>query len=137
MGAKLVIRNSGECGTSLIEVLVALVLIAIGALGVVPMLVSSMNVSATAGDIGSLSAKATARLESLRAEDFYDLTAGGSLTASVAGYSDASDPDGLVRWEIVNGGGPAGTKTIRVAAFALDPAAGLRKHVELTTLRSK
>lgn len=137
MDAKLVIWNRGECGTSLIEVLVALVLIAIGALGVVPMLVASMSLSATAGDIGLLSSKATARLESLRAEDFYDLTAGGSLTVSIAGYFDASDPDFLVRWEIMNGGGPPGTKTIRLGAFGLDPAAGPRKYVELTTLRSK
>ena len=137
MDAKLVIRNSGECGTSLVEVLVALVLVAIGALGVVPMLVSSMNVSATAGDIGSLSSKVTARLESLRAVDFYDLTEGGSLAVSIAGYSDASDPDCLVRWEIMNGGGPLGTKTVRVRAFAPDPAVGPRRYVELTTLRSK
>ena len=137
MDAKLVTRNSGECGTSLIEVLVALVLVAIGALSVVPMLVSSMNVTATAGDIGSLSSKATARLESLRAEEFRDLTAGGSLTDSIAGYSDTSDPDCLVRWEIMDGGGPPGTKTIRVRALAPDPVAGPRKYVNLATLRSK
>ena len=111
----------GERGSSLLEVVVALMLIAMGALSVVPLFVSSMDESHAAGDIGWLGSAATARMEALRSEGFYD----------------ASDPHFVVRWEIVDGGGPAGSKTIRVGALALHAAAGRPKYVELTLLRSR
>ena len=127
----------GERGSSLLEVVVALMLIAMGALSVAPLFVSSMDANSAAGDIGSLSSAATARMEALRSEDFYDLVAGGSLTTDVSGYSDASDPDFVVRWQVVDGGGPAGSKTLRVGALALHAAAGQPKYVELALLRSR
>jgi len=127
----------GEWGSSLLEVVVALMLIAMGALSVAPLFVSSMDANRAAGDIGSLSSAATARMETLRSEDFYDLVAGGSLTTDVSGYSDASDPDFVIRWQVVDGGGPAGSKTLRVGALALHAAAGQPKYVELALLRSR
>jgi type II secretory pathway pseudopilin PulG len=134
---RVVTVRHAERGSSLLEVVVALMLIAMGALSVVPLFVSSMDESHAAGDIGWLSAAATARMEALRSDRFYDLAAGGSLTTDVSGYSDASDPHFVVRWEIVDGGGPAGSKTIRVGALALHAAAGRPKYVELTLLRSR
>jgi type II secretory pathway pseudopilin PulG len=127
----------GERGSSLLEVIVALMLIAMGALSIAPLFVSSMDANSAAGDIGSLSSAATARMEALRSEDYYDLVAGGSLTTEVSGYSDVSNPAYVVRWEIVDGGGPAGSKTLRVGALALRAAAGTPKYVELTLLRSR
>jgi hypothetical protein len=137
VGARLVTGNRGDLGTSLIEVMVALLLIAMGVLGVATLFVSSTNVNAAAADLGSLSSKATARMESIRAEAFYNLTPGGSLTTSVSGYSDVSDPQWIVRWEIIGGGGPMATKTLHVRALAPTWAAGSPKQVDLTTLRSR
>jgi hypothetical protein len=101
------------------------------------MFVSAMASNARSADVGLLSGKATARMEALRAEDFHNLLAGGSLTTEVAGYSDESDPDVVVRWEIVDGGGPAGSRSIRVEAIALGQLGGRPTSVRLTTLRSR
>ncbi len=131
------IGNRSELGTSLIEVMAALLLIATGVLGVATLFVSATNVNAAAADLGSLSSKATARMESLRAEAFYNLTPGGSLTASVSGYSEVSDPQYIVRWEIISGDGPTATKTLHVRALTPPRAAASPKQVDLTTLRSR
>ncbi len=126
-----------ENGTSLLEVLVALLLIAMGALSVAPMFISSAGANASGADISSLASMATARMESLRATAFHDLIPGGSLTSSLASYSDTTDPNAVVRWEIIDGGGPADTKTIRLIALVVTQLPTQRKSVELSTLRSR
>jgi hypothetical protein len=132
-----VIGARDEAGTSLLEVVIALLLIALGTLAVVPMFVSAKGVNASGANISVLSAKATAQMESLRAEPFHHIVAGGSLTSSVAGYSDTSDPRVVVRWQVVDGGGPAGAKTIRLLAFAVGELPGQVRSVGLTTLRAR
>jgi type II secretory pathway component PulJ len=135
--SRVVIGARDESGTSLLEVVVALLLIALGTLAVVPMFVSAKGVNASGADISSLSAIAAARMETLRAEPFHHLVAGGSLASSVAGYSDTSDPKVVVRWQVVDGGGPAGTKTIRLLALEVSEISEQASTVELTTLRAR
>ncbi len=137
VGGGIVSVVRSENGTSLLEVLVALLLIAMGALSVAPMFVSSARANASGADISSLASMATARMESLRATAFHDLIPGGSLTSSLASYSDTTDPNAVVRWEIIDGGGPADTKTIRLIALVATQLPGPRKSVELSTLRSR
>ena len=124
-------------GFSLVEVLIALLLLSVGVLAVAPMFISASRENVAGADIGSTGAMAVARLETLRTADFDDLTAGGSLTSNVTGYFDDLDPGFIVRWEIVDGGGPSGIKTIRVRATAVRMSPGMRKSVELTTLRGR
>jgi type II secretory pathway pseudopilin PulG len=133
----LVTSLRSEGGTSLLEVLVALLLIAMGTLAVAPMFVSSMDANAAGADISTLNSMATARMESLRAAAFHELIPGGSLTTNEVGYSDTSDPGAVIRWEIVDGGGPAGTRTIRLIAFGVTQLAKQPRSVRLTTLRAK
>jgi hypothetical protein len=137
MDRGLVSRLRDECGTSLLEVLVALMLLAMGMLSVAPMFVSSVDTSATGADISSLSSRATARMESLRAEPFHTLIPGGSLTSNVSGYSDTTDPQVILRWEIVDGGGPSGTRSIQLVAFRLSQLSAKPSSVLITTLRSR
>ncbi len=137
LGGGVVSAARRENGTSLLEVLVALVLIAMGALSVAPMFVSSANANATGGDISSLTAMAMAQMESLRATAFHNLIPGGSLMSDLADYSVTTDPDTVLRWEIIDGGGPTDTKTIRLVAFAVTPLPEHRKSVEISTLRSR
>ncbi len=137
LGGGVVSAARRENGTSMLEVLVALVLIAMGALSVAPMFVSSANANASGADISSLTAVATAQMESLRATAFHNLIPGGSLTSDLADYSDTTDPDAVLRWEIIDGGGPTDTKTIRLIAFAMRQLSGPRKSVELSTQRSR
>ena len=126
-----------ERGYSLAEVLVALFLIGIGVLAAAPALVSSMKQNATGADLGRVGAVAITRMELLRSIPFHDLFAGGSLNADQAGYYDDSDPEVGVRWEIVDGGGPPGVRTIRVRAEAVRQSIGLPKSIELTLVRSR
>ena len=137
MGGGIVSVVRGENGTSLLEVLLALLLIAMGVLSIAPMFVLSARVNASGGKISSLTSMATARMETLRATAFHNLIPGGSLTSNVATYSDTTDPDTVVRWEIIDGGGPTDTKTIRLVAFVVTPLAEHRKSVEISTLRSR
>ena len=131
--------NPARCqdGSSLVEVLVAMLLLAIGAVAVVPLFVSSVRRNAASADVSSLGATATARLELLRNTPAYSLNPGGSLSSNVAGYSDTSDPAVVVRWEIVDGGGPAGVKTIRSMAIAVRQVYGRQESVQLATLRGR
>jgi Tfp pilus assembly protein PilV len=126
-------RNT-ECGTTLVEVLVALLLLAIGVLGITPLFISSTDVSAAGGELGHLSTAAATRFETLRAAPFYMLAAGGSLTTDVTLYSDTSNPASTIRWEIIDG--PSGTKTITVRALSTGLLPG-RRSISLTTLRSR
>ena len=126
-----------EAGFTLVEVLVALFLLAIGLLAVAPMFVYATRVAAASADLGTVDARAVHRLEVLRATDFSALVGGGSLTANTAGYFDASDPDVTVRWTIVNNAVPATLKTITVRAIATRRAIGLQKEITLSTRRGQ
>jgi prepilin-type N-terminal cleavage/methylation domain-containing protein len=137
MGDRFVTRARCQAGTSLVEVLVAMVLLAIGAMAVAPVFVSSMKRNAASADVSSLGAAATSRMELLSNVPAYSLVAGGSLTSNVAGYSDTSDPAVVVRWQIVDGGGPAGVRTIRTIAIATRQIYARQESVQLVTLRGR
>lgn len=128
-------RGDNERGTSLAEVLVALFLISIALLAAAPMFVLSMKQNAVGSDMGRVGARANARLELLRTTPYYALAPGGDLASDVSGYFDASDPDVLVRWEILDGGGPTGTKTLAVRALATRQVIGAPSSTVLRTLR--
>lgn len=125
-----------ESGFTLVEVLMALFLIGIGVLAAAPMFMYAMQGNATGADLGSVGAIAVERMEQLRAADYVTLTAGGSLTANVAGYFDTSDPNYTVRWTIADNVNPVKSKTITVRAVAVRQVVGMRKDVVLTTMRA-
>lgn len=124
-------------GFTLLEVLVALVLIGVGVLAAAPMFVYAMQGNAVAADFGSVGAIAVERMELLRSQEFATLVPGGNLNASVNGYSDASNPDYVVRWQIADNAVPAGTRSITVRAIAVRRVVGARKEITLTTLRGR
>jgi prepilin-type N-terminal cleavage/methylation domain-containing protein len=126
-----------SAGFTLIEVLVALVLIGIGVLAAAPMFVYAMQGNAVAADFGSVGAIAVERMELLRSQDYSTLAPGGSLTSSVSGYSDTSNPDYVVRWQIADNAVPSGTRSVTVRAIAVRRVVGARKEITLTTLRGR
>ncbi len=113
-------RASNEDGFSLIEVLIAIVILTVGLLSLAQMMVLATNANTLSGRMTSCSAVAKERLERLKAVPFYSnpagrvrnalLVAGGDVNATVNGFSQLYDSDGLpapggnalfeVRWRI-------------------------------------
>jgi len=128
-------RRSG--GFSLVEVLIALALMFTGLLAAAPMFIFAMKETAAGADMGSVGAAAVDRMELLRSGDFYALTAGGSLSSNVGGYSDATNAAYTVRWQIVDNASPPTVKTISVRVIATRQAIGAQKETTLTSLRAR
>ena len=128
--------TSRESGLSLVEVLVGLLLLTVGLLAVAPMFVHGAKVAAASGDMGEVGAEADRRMELLRRTPFNSMPAGGSLSASVSGFSETR-PGVIVRWTVTNSGTPATSKTIVVRALADRRVIGLAKEVTFSTRRSR
>jgi len=111
-------------GFSLIEVMVAIVILTVGLLSLAQMMVVATHSNQLSGRMTSCSALAKEQLERLKAAPFYTNPAalpltpnpilapgGGDLSATVGGYSQLYDPEGIptaatgmfeVRWSIAN-----------------------------------
>jgi prepilin-type N-terminal cleavage/methylation domain-containing protein len=124
-----------QSGFSLVEVLVAVVLLAFGLLAVAPLFVFATRETAASADYGTAGALAVRRMEMLRTVDFNSLAAGGSLTSNTAGFFDTSDPRSTVRWTVANNATPTTVKTIVVRAISMRQPEGPAKVVELTYRR--
>ena len=125
-------------GFTLVEVLLALFLMWIGLMAAAPLFVYSVKETSSGADLGSVGALAVGRMELLRQAAFSGgLTAGGSLASNVVGYSDTSNPNFTVRWQIVDNGIPVTLKTLSVRVIATRQAMGLRKEITLTSLRAQ
>jgi len=130
------IRGSAERGITLVEILLALVLLAGGILAVLPLFVQGTQVTAASADMGTVGAEAVRRMEVLRRLGYVDVVVGGSVTSDVTGYFE--DRNGTtVRWAIAGIGSPPQVKTITVRAIADRDVAGLQKETTLVTMRSR
>ena len=108
-------------GFSLIEVMVAIVILTVGLLSLAQMMVVATNSNSLSGRMTSCSALAKEQLERLKASPFYTnpqalirnpiLAAGGDINATVGGYSQLYDTEGIptagggmfeVRWQIAD-----------------------------------
>jgi type II secretory pathway pseudopilin PulG len=127
--------RTGSSGFTLVEALVAMLLLALGLLAAVPLFTQAMHGADTAGALASAAAAAEDRLELLRATNYGGLPAGGSLSSDVTGYFDTPHPDVVVRWQVVDNVSPPSTKTITVRAVQRGSGPGPARRVELVTLR--
>ncbi len=129
--------NQEQAGFSLLEVLVAMLLLAVLLLATAPLFVYATYGTRTGADLSFVGAAAQTRLEILRGTKFASLPAGGALTTNVTNFSDLTNPDVIVRWKIVDSGSPPTRKTISVRAFARRHYVGAAKDVTVSTLRSR
>ena len=84
-------------GFTLVEVVVALLLLAVGVIATAPLFVYAARENAVGGDLGSVGALAVRQMELLRVSSYEALIPGGDLNSDVTGYFDASTPGFLVR----------------------------------------
>jgi prepilin-type N-terminal cleavage/methylation domain-containing protein len=125
-------------GFTLIEVLMALVLIGVSVLAAAPMFMYAIEGNAAGADLGSAGAVAVERMEELRGEDYEDLALGGSLDANEDGFFSEANPDFLVRWMIEdNDAVTLGTRIITVRVIANREVVGEPKEVTLTAERAR
>ena len=98
-------RLDSDGGFTLIEVMVAIVILSVGLLSLAQMMVLATNSNTLSGRMTSSSALAKEQLERLKATPFYSnpvartrsaaLVDGGAINAPVGGYVAYFDPDGL------------------------------------------
>jgi len=125
-------------GFTLLEVVVALAIMAIGLIATAPLFVIAAKENAGGGDRGTVGVLAVERMEQLRGLHYYSLDNGGSLATSAAGYSDTSNPGFEVRWLITDSPNPpAGMKVIVVRALAGRQVMGRPKEVTMVSLRGE
>ncbi len=138
-------RTNDERGFSLIEVMVAIVILTVGLLSLAQMMVAATNANTLSGRMTSCSALAKEQLERLKAAPFYTapvtltrnalLLAGGDVNATDPDYSQFYDMDGLpsaagtgifeVRWRIDDVASLYPLEMIQIQMRCL-PAAGMR-----------
>ena len=124
-------------GFTLVEVVLALFILAVGVIATAPLFVFAAQENAVGGDLGKVGDLAVRRMELLRATDFVLLPNGGDLNSNVNGYSDLSRPGFVVRWVVAdNPNPPATTKTITVRTIADRQVIGRKKEVTLIAVRS-
>lgn len=136
--------NQREAGFSLVEVMIAIVILTIGLLSLAQMMVVATHSNSLSGRMTSCSALAKEQLERLKATPFYldpvaktrnpQLNAGGDVNSTVGGYSQLYDADGLpaagaglfeVRWQITDVNNPGlPLEMVRIQMRCL-PAAGM------------
>jgi prepilin-type N-terminal cleavage/methylation domain-containing protein len=124
-------------GFSLVEILIAILLLGLSLIAVVPLFLQATRSNASAAEIGTLGALASQRMELLRQIPFGNLTAGGSLTTNQTGYFDGSDPDFILRWRITDDATPPTIKTIDVRIVALRAPIGLPKEITMSSLAAQ
>jgi prepilin-type N-terminal cleavage/methylation domain-containing protein len=124
-----------SAGFTLVEVVVGVLLLAIGLLATVPMFLYAARENAVGGDLGSVGARAVQRMETVRGASWVSLAAGGDLESNVAGYFDDTDPDVLVRWTIADNVSPDPSKTVVVRAIAQRQVVGRPKQATLVVVR--
>ena len=135
--------TQNERGFSLIEVMMAIVILTVGLLSLAQMMVLSTNNNTLSGRMTSCSALAKEQLERLKAAPFFTiaptvrnpmLTAGGDVNATVAGYSQFYDADGLpsaanalfeTRWLVTDVATAMPLQMIQIQMRCL-PAAGMQ-----------
>jgi prepilin-type N-terminal cleavage/methylation domain-containing protein len=136
-------RNKrSESGFSLIEVMVAIVILTVGLLTLAQTMVIATRSNDLSGRMTSCAALAKEQMERLKAAPFYTdpvaqvrnpvLASGGDTQNSVGGYFQLYDPDGLptgapgyleVRWMITDIASPLPLEMVRIDVSCL-PAAG-------------
>jgi type IV pilus assembly protein PilV len=116
-----------QTGFTLIECVIAIVLILIGLLAVYSLVVYSVNTQLRSGNLIKANSLARQKIEELKN---LNKVAGGSLTTNTTNYFDTPSTEFIRRWQISDD--PAGLKAITVTVVPSIPST-LQPQVSITT----
>lgn len=139
-----------EAGFTLVEALVAMIVLSFGLIAVTNLMVVAASSNSVANQSTAAAAVASQEMERLKALRFSDpaLDAGGSVTSDTTSYNSNTDFPGVgrihARWLIQNvvvartaPDQPAGLKFITVRAEGTGALTGARSRAEFTTFRTE
>jgi len=139
-------RVTRRAGFTLPELMLSIVLLAVGMLSVASLMAASHRQQRLAVSRGGLSTLAEAKLEELRSYAYAPaasalrnrLAVGGSLTSNASGYSDeATAPNGHLydrRWQVTNDLAPLGVRRVTIRLVARTAARYEVSSVDFSTL---
>lgn len=136
-------KQAKDQGFSLIEVMVAIMILTVGLLSLAQMMVVATSSNTLSGRMTSCSSLAKEQMERLKAAPFYStpqsnkarnpvLASGGDVDNTTGGFSQFYDPDGVavnggglfeVRWQIDDVASPLPLEMVRIQVRCL-PAGG-------------
>lgn len=130
-------RAARQSGFSLVELMIAMVVLVVGSLGVASLVIYGIRLQDFSAHSTQAAALAKAKVEQLRVTDAADPTRslGGSMTSDVPDHFD-TPPGGSTfvrRWVIAQG--PAGTQQVTVTVVSISPEVRIAP-VQIQTLLS-
>lgn len=132
--------RAGEAGFTLVEALVAMVVLVVGIIAVANLMVFATSTNSVGNSSTATTALATRELEQLKARTFNELVPGGDLDANDPGYFNEETVPGvglvLTRWVVEQAAGDPQLRFIRIRSEVLGPLVRGRSRAEFTTFRA-
>jgi len=129
-----------EAGFTLIETLVAIVILAFGLIAVTNLLI----VAGTSNQVGNASSGATVlarqQMDILKATPYNSMTLGGDVDTDTAGFFRTETLPGVgqfrTRWAVIGIAGDNQLRFVQVRSESMSPLLRARSRVDLTTFRA-
>jgi Tfp pilus assembly protein FimT len=139
-------RTAREAGFTLVEAMMALVILVFGLIAVSNLMIVAMNSSLTANQVTSSASLCSQQMDALKATPFDTLTAGcagtscGGIASDVNNYNVTQKVQGVgifkIRWQVTPITGQAQLYFVQVRCQAIGSLLASRTVTDLTTFRS-
>ncbi len=133
-------HRSSQAGFTLVEALVAIVILVFGLIAVTNLMLVAASSNSVANQATAAATIAAQRLEQLKAQPFDLLAAGGNLDADVTNFNQNDDVPGVgrihTRWSVVSIAGDNQVYFIAVRSEGTGVLSVGRSRAEFTTFRS-
>jgi len=133
-------NRSSEAGFTLVEALVAIVILVFGLIAVTNLMLVAASSNSVANQATAAATVAAQRLELLKAQPFTSLAVGGDLDSDVTNFNQDDDVAGVgrihTRWAVVSISGDAQVYFVAVRSEGTGVLSVGRSRAEFTTFRS-
>jgi Tfp pilus assembly protein PilV len=132
--------RSSEAGFTLVEALVAIVILVFGLIAVTNLMLVAASSNSVANQATGAATIAALRLEQLKAQPFDSLAVGGDVATDVLNFNQDDDVPGVgrihTRWMVVAIAGDNQVYFVRVRSEGTGALSVARSRAEFTTFRS-